>query len=59
MKITLKEYRRYTRHLLKDFDVEITDEIRNQLRACKSRIEIEKFRDKLINKRLEQEVENG
>lgn len=59
MKITLKEYRHYTRHLLRDFDVLITDEIRTQLRACKSRIEIEKLRDKLINERLRQEVENG
>lgn len=56
MKITLKEYRRYTRHLLRDFDIEITDEIRASLRACKSRVEIERFRDKLINKRLEKEV---
>ena len=59
MKITLKDYRRYTRHLLRDFDIEITDEIRASLRACKSRVEIERFRDKLINKRLEKEVQNG
>lgn len=59
MKITLKEYRRYTRHLLRDFDILITDEIRTQLRACKSRIEIEKLRDKLIDERLKQEAENG
>lgn len=59
MKISLKEYRRYTRHLLKDFDVEVTEEIRTQLRACKTRIEMERFRDKLINKRLEKEFKNG
>ena len=56
MELTLKEYRRYTRHLLRDFDIEITDEIKDSLRECKNRIEIEKIRDKLINKRLEKEV---
>ena len=55
MKITLKEYRRYTRHLLRDFDIEITDEIKTSLRECKNRIEIEKIRDKLINQRLQKE----
>ena len=49
MELTLKEYRRYTRHLLRDFDIEITDEIRASLRGCKNRIEIEKIRNKLIN----------
>lgn len=58
-KISLKEYRRYTRHLLRDFDIEITEEIRAQLRICKTRIEMERFRDKLINERLEKEFENG
>lgn len=56
---SLKEYRRYTRHLLRDFDIEVTDEIRVELRACKNRIQIEKFRDKLIDERLKQEAENG
>lgn len=55
MELTLKEYRRYTRHLLRDFDIEITDEIRASLRECKNRIEIEKIRDKLINERLKKE----
>ena len=56
MKISLKDYRRYTRHLLRDFDIEVTEEIRDSLRACKSRIEIERFRDKLIAQRLEKEA---
>ena len=56
MELTLKEYRRYTRHLLRDFDIEITDEIRTSLRECKNRIEIEKIRDKLINERIKKEV---
>ena len=55
MKISLKDYRRYTRHLLRDFDIEVTEEVRAALRACKSRIEIERFRDKLISQRLEKE----
>ena len=55
MKITLKEYRRYTRHLLRDFDIEVTEGIRDSLRACKSRIEIERLRNRLINERLEKE----
>lgn len=56
MELTLKEYRHYTRHLLRDFDIEITDEIRASLRECKNRIEIEKIRDKLIDERLKKEV---
>lgn len=55
MELTLKEYRRYTRRLLRDFDIEITDEIKTSLRGCKDRIEIEKIRDKLINERLKKE----
>lgn len=55
MEFTLKEYRRYTRHLLRDFDIEITDEIRASLRGCKNRIELEKIRDKLIDERLKKE----
>ena len=56
MRLTLKEYRRYTRHLLRDFDIEITDEIKTSLRECKSRIEIEKIRDNIIDKRLKKEA---
>ena len=55
MELTLKEYRRYTRHLLRDLDIEITDEIRASLRESKNRIEIEKIRDKLIDERLKKE----
>lgn len=59
MELTLKEYRRYTQHLLRDFDIEITDEIRASLRGCKNRIEIEKIRDKLIDERIKKEDLNG
>ena len=57
MRLTLKEYRRYTRHLLRDFDIKITDEIKTSLRECKNRIEIEKIRDKLIDERLKRRYE--
>lgn len=56
MELTLKEYCRYTRHLLRDFYIEVTDEIRASLRGCKNRIELEKIRDKLIDERLKKEV---
>lgn len=56
MKLSLKDYRKHTRYLLRDFDIEVTDDIRAQLKACKSRIELEKVRDELIKQRLKQEV---
>lgn len=56
MKLSLKDYRKHTRYLLRDFDIEATDDIRAQLKACKSRIELEKVRDELIKQRLKQEV---
>ena len=59
MKITLKEYRYNIRCMLRDFDIKITDDIRAQLRECKNRIQLERIRDKLINERLEKELENG
>lgn len=51
-KITLKDYRKITRRLLRDFDIEITDDVRSQLKACKSIVEIQKVRDKLVDNRL-------
>ena len=55
MEMTLKEYKRYTLHLLKDFDIKVTDEIKSAIKACKNPLEIEKIRDRLIDQRLKEE----
>ena len=55
MEMTLNEYKRYTLHLLKDFDIKVTDEIKSAIKACKNPLEIERIRDKLINQRLKEE----
>ena len=55
MELTLNEYKRYTIHLLKDFDIKVTDEIKSAIKSCKNPLEIEKIRDGLINQRLKEE----
>lgn len=55
MEMTLNEYKRYTLHLLKDFDIKVTDEIKSAIKTCKNPLEIEKIRDKLIDQRLKEE----
>lgn len=54
MEMTLGKYKRYTIHLLRDFDIKVTDEIKSSIKACKNPLEIEKIRDKLIDQRLKE-----
>ncbi len=56
MEITLAMMKTYTLRLLKDFDVELTDELKTKVKVCKDRIELEKVRDKAVNERLAKEV---
>lgn len=56
MEITLKMLKAYTLRLLKDFDVEMTDELKAEVKACKDRIELERVRDRAVKNRLAKEV---
>lgn len=55
MEITLGMMKGYTLRLLKDFDVEITDELKAEVKASKTRIELERIRDKAVRNRLAKE----
>ncbi len=56
MEITLGMMKNYTLRLLKDFDVELTNELKAEVKACKTRIELERIRDKAVKQRLAKEV---
>jgi len=56
VEITLKMLKTYTLKLLKDFDVELTDELKSEVKASRDRIELEKIRDRAVKNRLAKEV---
>lgn len=53
--VTLGFYKGYVKKLLKQFDVKLTKEVKEEIAACDTQRAVNRVKDRLINERLKQE----
>lgn len=54
--VTLSQYKAIIKNMLKDFDVALNEETRRRIEACETQREVNRIKDELINKRLEEDL---
>lgn len=54
--VTLSQYKAIIKSMLKDFDITLNEETRRRIEACETQREVNRIKDELINKRLEEDL---
>lgn len=53
--VTLSQYKAIVKRMLKDFDITLTEEQKQKIEACETQRDVNRIKDELINKRLEED----